>query len=223
MNKTHYFYIILLLTIFFICCNKPPIESEPIPPSYDTIFPLPYFPVFPNSYWKYSNSTGDTNIYSTSPYYLLDGKFNPNTNNYEYLFYVPVYNCDRVRKYTIYSGTNIYYENYKTKRLLPVDNINTGVYFNSSAINISPYSIWRKVIKTNQTILINGILYNSVVIIREFTILSNTTLCIPHTFDTIFSYTDHYYAKNVGLIREDSVSFDTIIYQKNLIEYYINN
>lgn len=58
-------YLLFIILILF-SCNKYEEVNE-----YETIYPLPYLPAFPGSYWKYLDENGDTVVINTDPEYKL--------------------------------------------------------------------------------------------------------------------------------------------------------
>lgn len=193
--------------------------------SYNTIYPSPYLPAYPGSWWEYNDSVVIKTYDHWQPF------------NYQKL--IPFNKC-KVAEYDsvlvpaidLFSDKFLYHDRYieQNKYCRGVQSIDLlfneedltwqswtdpdACYSNASG---SHYSI-RKNIKTLDTITINGMLFNDVLVISE----DHRASFSANIFST--ALTTYYYAKNVGIIKEDYVPRDTVQshpYSLEITDYYI--
>lgn len=181
-------------------------------PRYDTLFPKPYLPVYPGSWWKYLSEDADTLISSASDTYLTD--------YYEYSaaavlsdsFYVPFLDNIPVWGYEAHTGAVSHAGSYPFTIVL----YDTIVGFNWQI------AYWagnenRRVILTRDTsvLLRTGLAFDSVIIVKEY---QSLPVYVPEW------WYKRYYAKNTGLIREEYWSaYDSTYHNKELARYFINH
>jgi hypothetical protein len=207
-NKEYSIFTFVMVVVFLSSCKKDEIN-------YKTIYPLPYFPVYPGSYWKYITENGDTITQTTSADYLLDSYYIdelegikttpvyvPLWNN------IPIYGYSTPRKYISTFGL----------RQIPFLKFEKGIYWTTS---ISEYYIVEsaKTIAVDTSIIVNGVIYDSVIVVEGF------RQDKYHVTDDTYTY----YAKNIGLIKKVHLSimlpnggWDTTSVL-NIIDYHINH
>lgn len=211
-----YFLPVLILLILAGCKKETPlvIDDNTGTPSYDTAAIGNYFPVYPDSYWIYLDSNGDTIVHRTTPGYYLWSNYNPINNPYDTTkYYVTLYDSMAVVTYTIFVGSGSYHES-GWETLLP-DSIYPGKLFQKRYA--WPNSYFSGKIKAMDTsMVINSFQYDSVVEVLEYYGPSLGILPYGKTF----------YAKHVGIIKKERcyyTSFDSILSEEYLINYSIGN
>jgi hypothetical protein len=204
--------LILFVFILFGCNDKPEIEIQ-------TIYPLPYLPVYPGSYWTYLNEFGDTihsfveDEYKTDRYqsYELNGNYTDNA-------FVPFWNGLPIYGYSTpeYTVTAAYHETGKEgKRQLPILKETKGYGWRTYSSQYGSSARW--VVAVDTTIVVNSITYNNVIVVNDSG-YSYQGLNTVHSFGRA-----SYFAKDVGLIREDRDGGSGIIIHLSLIDYFINH
>jgi hypothetical protein len=199
-----YLFIILL---FFISCKKK--EQEVIP----TIYPLSYLPVYPGSKWIYLNEAGDTVIQSTSASYELhqyaSDKLYGEVTDY---VYVPFWNGNPMYAYSTpidnQTAAATHYGLTQVGYLSEHEGDKWLVYGSQYG------SRYRKVENANTSIIVNSINYDNVVKVKDYghaSYRNDYIICIS------------YYAKNIGLVKEDYFRGDTIYKHIDILSYYINH
>jgi len=199
----------------FISCGKDvAVKDTPIKKikTYDTIFPLSYFPAYPGSYWKYSDSNNDTFVFSTDPVYKLDSYIIGELGYHSDTFYVPFYS-----KIPIWG-----YE----EHLNPVSNSGSSPMIRILSDSLPVGSSWviscymgeqisRKIIAKDTSIVMSGITYFPTIVMEDY-----VSYGAPHNVLLSKSY----YTKNIGLIKEEEFYSDSLIENtKFLINYYIKH
>ena len=208
---------ILTLIILAMSCKKDP-ELDPdlitytnpsVNSSFDTIFPLSYLPCFPGSFWKYLDSSNDTTTINTDPSYVKDNwtwGYDSNTA------FVPVYNGIPTWEYQARDGHVSHSGSSPFKRILsdslPIGSNWLVSYWGGTGVS-------RKIISNDTTIIINGNSYFPIIVIEEYYSTG------PSDYIWIAK---RYYAKDIGMIKEDlNNDLDSTINTKVIIEYFINN
>lgn len=189
---------------------------------YDTIFPSSYFPAFPNSYWRYIDTNGDTSASYTSSSYVLDNYIKPIYNFISASAYVPLYNGIPIWGYFEHQTGPLYYASLNMPRILS-DSLPVGTSWDDTfgAGHIGS----RTILSLDTTIAINGISYDST-IVMEYSNRPTGGLKTP--------YMRRYFTKNIGITREESLVINygpppTYIISyipsvtKNLQSYFINH
>ena len=102
--------IVYLLLNFIEGCKK---KDDPDPINYETVYPKPYFPVYPGSNWTYLKNDTETIILATEKEYKLDQYatsfsegtwFTSGHKYYSTKVYVPIY-----EGVAIYGYSNVEY------------------------------------------------------------------------------------------------------------------
>jgi hypothetical protein len=197
-----------LFVILLISCDNPPNSSEP--PVYDTLFPLSYFPAYPGSYWKYVDINGDTTVSSTDSVYHLDSyQVYPDLPvNYAI---VPVYDGKPVWGYSLHSespSSSLFHE--KLRPVLKTGPINT--YWDIYHDHL--FSTRRMLVATDTTVVIGSTSYYPTLVVMEY--------WLDESFffqDTLYK---RYYALDVGLIKEEIYTEDSISNIRTIVDYQIN-
>lgn len=227
INSIVFIQIIILLLLF--SCKKDKIEADSqittnidstktnidstnnIPTTYDTIFPLDYFPAFPGSYWKYVDSNNDTTVRKTDSLYKKDYYTYGSAAYVSDTFYVPIYNNIPIWKYEEHTGPISHSGSYPFRVILsetlPVGSDWPVFYWSGTGVS-------RKLIAKDTTITISSIAYYPTIVIEEY-----YSAGPPH----YIWIAKRYYTKNIGLIREDLYNnLDSTTNTKELIDYFIN-
>jgi hypothetical protein len=207
------FIISALIPLAIISCEDDnQKEYRPNIQIYDTVTIGDYFPVYPNSYWIYTGSDGDTIIHKTDTGYFLWSNYNPINNPYDTVkYYVTTYDGKAVKKYNIYVGTDSYHES-GWETILP-DSIYIGNLFQKRYDWPNTYYSG-KIQTIDTTLIFNSLHYDSVLIVLEY--------CGPSVGILPFGKT--YFAKNIGIIKTERCSyqsFDSIVSEEFLINYHI--
>jgi hypothetical protein len=216
-QKKHILILTLLVITSMFACKKDEsiLDNNPTNPNtttYDTIFPLDYFPAFPGSYWKYVDSNNDTTIIKTDSLYQKDYYTIGSAAYASDTFFVPIYNQIPIWGYKAHTGPISNSGSYPLTRILS-DSLPVGsnwIIYNWSGTQVS-----RKIMVKDTTITISSNSYYPTIIVEEY--YSNGT---PY----YIWIAKRYYTKNIGLIREDLYnSIDSTISTKKIIDYFINN
>jgi len=186
--------------------------TNPKATSYDTIFPLDYFPAFPGSYWKYVDSNNDTTEIKTDSVYQKDYYTIGSLAYVSDTFFVPIYNQIPIWRYEAHTGPISNSGSYPLTRILS-DSLPVGsnwVIYAWSGTQIS-----RKIIAKDTTITISVDSYYPTIVVEEY--YSDGP---PNNI----RIAKRYYTKNIGLIREDIYNItDSTINTKQIFDYFINN
>jgi PKD repeat protein len=182
----------------------------------DLFIPQPYFPVFPNSYWIYLKSNGDTIIHKTDTAYILWSDYNPAWGPYDTTkYYVMKYDEKPVKKYSIFEGKDSWSDD-GWLRILP-DSLYIGNLFleryhwPNKFVNVF-YS--GEILTIDTTLILNSVRYDSVLIVLEY--------CGSGIGQSPYGKT--YYAKNIGIIKKELWNYnykDSIISSEELLKYHI--
>ncbi|MBK9379578.1 MAG: hypothetical protein IPM86_15770 [Saprospiraceae bacterium] len=216
-QKTLIFLLILFVISCIFACKKDESipDNNPTNPntaSYDTIFPLDYFPAFPGSYWKYVDSNNDTTLIKTDSSYQKDYYTIGSAAYVSDTFFVPIYNQIPIWAYEAHTGPISNSGSYPLTMILS-DSLPIGsnwIIYNWSGTQVS-----RKIIVKDTTITISSNPYYPTIAVEEYYSYG------PPNYIWIAK---RYYTKNIGLIREDSYnSIDSTINTKQIIDYFINN
>lgn len=202
---------IIFSSLSYTSCKKDKVSSQ----SYDTIFPSPYLPVYPGSYWQYlrfydDGSTGsDTITYCTSDNYKLC--HNPEENedlNSKYI-YVPVWNDSAIMGYSWVKNIGN-----KTFEKINILSETLGESW------IGPNNRVRTIETVSHSMTFNNVTLNNIIVAKEE--VSN------HPESQIFRY---YFARDIGLIcfctyhiyySEPSSTFYYWNVKYCLVDYHIN-
>jgi len=209
--------IVILLLLVFLACKKPASYEPSEPVKYE---PLPYFPVFPGSYWEYVDTSFVIIKLITEPaYQSLKLKYTDSIILDPIL--VPVYNGQSILKYNKISYSNFYYQPNIILKPFFSEKLNDQFSNVESGINHhTEYRIEKKyrVMAINQSMNHPHLgIIDSIVVIDQKT-----------SYDYVgYDYATHelsYYAKNIGIIRNslinDSIGDTTVIL--DLKTYFIN-
>jgi hypothetical protein len=211
MRNLFFFLLVFILT-GFVSCNKPQ-GNDPDPIPIDTIFPLPYYPVYPGSYWKYIDSFGDTTVIMTDPeyrkdWYKMEEKLDPDTA------YVPFCDGIGIWGYKAHTGEDL--NQFCFTRILS-DSLPVWADWNISHVQLEVYEYYderRQIIARDTSIEISGRIYFPTIIINEYFIHSDVY------GRKIY---ERCYTKGIGLVKEEVFNnFGQLVNTKILLEYYIN-
>jgi hypothetical protein len=212
MKSTCFTYFICII-IGLMSCNKPGDNSLP-PEPLDTIHPLPYYPVYPGSFWKYVDSNDDTLVIMTDSVYRKDW-YTPDEDHKPDTAYVPF--CDQVGVWGYMAHTGEDLDVYCFTRILS-DSLPVGAGWYISYIQFEPYLYEydeRQIITIDTTIEIFGRSFFPTIIIREYHVLSDV-----YGYKTF----ERYYTKDIGLVKEEQfINYDSLVNTRLLIGYHINN
>ena len=190
--------MMVLVCLMVTGCKK----DQPAEPTYHTIYPLEYYPVFPGSFWEYRDLDSNVTRHETEPEYMLyKDELLPFLN--QGFGNVPI----KKYKYPAVGGWD---------RILSVGGVGTSWEMGTQATPGSPYSI-REVTAKDTTLTINSTQYYPVIEVTDY---------VVPVYNSKIEYDRSYYAKDVGLIRYERFAIgypDSISERKDLVSYYINN
>jgi hypothetical protein len=204
----------LLIFLTIICLSASSCRKDP--PTTKPLIPWSYFPVYPGSWWKYADSSGNVTTYSTSPHYVL----------YDATLDIWPGQYAKVGPYllTYYEGSPIL----GNKR---PDNKYTNDGMTTFLDTLQPVGFrlyngehwgWQwftEVIAKDTSMIVQGKRYDHIIGMRENS--SNGGWFIP-------SYRTYYYARNIGIVKiiagqknnpKDSVYITT---STDLVDYFVN-
>jgi hypothetical protein len=196
---------LLLILLFSFSCTKDKIKPPP-----QTIYPLSYLPVYPGSSWKYINENNDTVVYSTETDYKLHSyKSNGSQTDPAY---VPIWNGKPVYGYsTPQQITSPAFSDEYRRGLTLVKYVSATEGENWTVYHEQYGSHWRVVIKIDTSITIGSLHFDHVIVVND----SSAAYAGP-----TFLIQTSYYARDVGLIREDDKATDSTLYQHLRISSY---
>jgi len=219
----HFLIIGTILSVISLSCSKS--NNEPAPTVvFDTIFPGEYFPAFPGSWWLFDN--GDTMKvagryevfvfnaagYTAEPDYdtlvlpklIPNGIFNPPD---EFAF---------VNGHSISKGSFAIYRDPAFKGLLSTVE---GLEFAIGGA-VQGHKITGKTINTDTAVYVGQNLYQDVIITIQF-----DYACVSGTSNSPegCAYLREFYARNIGLIRRDTLNGDEYVKAFELKEFFINH
>ena len=226
----------LALGVFLVSCDKDNIEPSqensngggviPPPAVPDTIFPLPYFPAYPGSYWNYSD--GSTRSVD-SGYHIANY-----TNNWPSYIGEPAnYTQVYLPRYRFTDSGGETTRDVYGYSFLPHDpggsnNEPDVFYHENAALNswwdvstIGGYCWSYEVVTKDTSMLINGVMIDSIDVVRSF------ASCFPNhpaTLNPEYWGDPKYYAKDIGLVRYDvRNTADSVLTVTEMTDYFINN
>jgi len=222
-NRNLIFSIVLIIVL--IACGKAPITpaNNSSQVTYDTIFPLKYFPAYPGSYWIYDN--GDTLKVEGFEKYIFNSESFDAVPKYDTLILPKlvlngIYNFPDtfafVKGYAISKSKNSDYRDPAFKDILSTTQ---GSEFTIGAA-FQGHKLTGKTIKVDTTISIDGVSYDSVIVTIQFDYACTSMGDSPENCATI----KEYYAKNVGLIKREKKAYaiDTVFIKDfELIDFEI--
>lgn len=199
MNRLAQFIFIMCFFLCYACDDAVELEY---------VTPLSYMPVYPGSYWDY---TDGSRVKVATQYQEHQYEEGTNTTAWSPIKMVPVLDGEYVYEYSIYQFSTVY----PLKQMLSesvtsweVDKINNQI-------------IWRKVISVSDTLLVNFADSTSVDSLKN-------VIVVVEYMDSLGVgrwNEKEYYAKNIGLVRKEvNNPYDTIdpVIIKEIFRYSIN-
>jgi hypothetical protein len=211
MNRLSYFLTLVLFLVLFSCRKKDK-EIETVIKT-DTIKPLSYLPVYPGSYWTYSN--GDT--YTTSTSYLKDAYQYQGSSQTSDPVYVPFYNGVPVWGYRMHTamvknGLGSY-DPFVTviSETLPVGALWTVAQEYHTATRAH-------IIAKDTIITISGKDYYPTIVL--YYDVTSDRGGAPVTLPTM----RRYYTRDIGLVKEESLYYgnSSVMSEFHITDYFIN-
>jgi hypothetical protein len=202
---------IVLLIFSLVACKK---ENN-----YPIIEPGSYFPVYPDSYWKYLVNDSIVIIDSTNDNYELNHEqINYSYNDYTEYCYTPLYNASNGSplpySFYAYKYGRYVYNALTPTQIWPFLSETIGYVFTLNPISQYPVE--------NELFIVKAKIFNGhdSVLIQEGTYFMNN---YPQFTNSLKIYQE--FVKEVGLFKEiiyDTISGDTVS-KKILIDYYISH
>lgn len=215
--KISSFYLTVLVLFSCICaCTKEKSQNNtqinPTHSSYDTLFPLDYFPVFPGSYWKYVDTQNNITVIQTDTTYQKDYYTVGAAAFVSDTFYVPIYNGTPIWRYKAHTGSISHSGSTPLPRILS-DSLPIGsqwVIYSWTGTQVS-----RRLLAKDTSIEISNHIFYPTIVVEEFYSQGPTyNLWIVR----------RYYTQNIGLIKEERYNvLDSTISSKELVDYFIND
>ncbi len=182
------------------------------PASYDTLFPFSYLPAYPGSWWKYVSGKGVQTMVEADSSYVLDFYEDQSAAYISDTFYVPVYNNYPLWGYESHEGPISFSGSYPLRRILS-DSL--PVWASWNVYHWGGTAVDRKIIAKDTAIAIGQQSFFPTIVIEEYYSSG------PPTYIWLFK---RYYTKNIGMIREDSLNYNTMtVTTRELDAYFINN
>ena len=202
--------IIVLLIFSLIACKK---END-----YPIIEPGSYFPVYPDSFWKYLVDDSILTMDSTNDNYELHhAKIAESYNDYTEYCYVPYYNAGNLSPLPyschVYKYGRYVYNALTPTQIWPFLSETIGYTFSLAPTSQYPEDNERFIVKAK---IFNG---QDSVLIQEATYFTNN---YPQFTSSSKRYQE--YIKGVGLAKDivyDTITHDTIS-KKILVDYFIS-
>lgn len=220
MKKLFFISSIILITLSPSCKKNHDAPAEPTPQTpvittqkeIDTIMPRPYLPVYPGSYWKYS----DNSTHSTSAAYVKDAYHT--VVNYKVVTsdtaYVPVYEGMFVWGYLNHREHAITFSENPFVTIID-ERLSVG---NSWTVDFAGHSgTSASIIAIDSTLVIDGKNYFPTIAIY-YTYNANTA-----NNSRSFPRKIEYYTKDIGLVKQELLNDSgTVISEFHLVDYFIN-
>lgn len=204
--------LMLGLCLLLLACDKDQEGSSNPPDGHDTIFPLPYFPAYPGSWWKYVDNHFDTTTRSTAPEYKPDSYEVPISAFQSDTFLVPFYENIPIWGYEAHTGPISHAGSYPLTTILS-DSLLVGSSW--TVMYWSGTQIRRQILATDTSLLVNGQTFFPCIVVQEY---YSSGPPLP------LRISNRYYAFNVGLVREEIFNlYDSLELTRNLIQYHINH
>mgnify|MGYP007056077317 FL=1 len=218
MKKT---LLIITISFIIISCKKNEIVPNMNNLTYDTIFPLSYFPAYPGSYWIYSN--GDT-LKIEDEYEL----FYYNNASWTDIPDIDTLYLPKFKTNSIYPNGNALSEPYTYVYKYTISTLSYRLPFRTILseqagyqFNVSEYfsgnAGYGCTVNLDTTIEINNKKYENVLVVINYA-WHETIGYLPWS-------TREYYANNIGLIKRESRyidDLDNIILNFELRDYKVN-
>ncbi len=177
----------------------------------DTLFPLPYLPVYPGSWWEYDHAWKpdtlyiyDTITYTSASYSLVDAHNYPSANMS--CVYAPLWNGSPIYGYKRWDKGDPPWDKPGFESILR----ETEGMFRKLVANYGSYCVHIEVVDT--TVIVNSVQYDSVIVVGW------------HAGCTERIDGNWYYAKNIGLVYKGWYEPDgDTIYSYKLRDYFVNN
>lgn len=222
MIRINYLFFTCLFLVWVSCKKKniaaeAPVTQAPSPlqaePVYDTVKPLSYFPVYPGSYWTYS----DNYTYTTSPTYKLDSycvTFNNSTGEYTVKSaYVPFYMGKPIWGYQVHDEQQFTQNPPIRFQWVISETIDA---WQVSAV--SHHLFFAEVIARDTTITISGVNYYPTIAVQY-----THKYTYPSPGSPIFLGSRAYYTKDIGLVKTEKFNEDgTLSGENHIVSYFIN-
>jgi len=212
INKSIGKIILILLVLIFPFCKKDEIKN------YQTIYPLPYLPAYPGSYWVYSQSNNTITVNASDEYVLTSFKSNELQGTPLDSFYAPVLNnlpWGENNFFVVGYSTPVKLGNHYSFVKILSDSLNDSWSYNSYVV------CSRMVNAIDSTVVVNNVTYSNVIIIEDHEEGCPTENSVIERF---------YFAKNIGLIKYTQCTWVIVSgmnqyqvdYNWDLIDYHIN-
>lgn len=201
--------LVILVMMLSYSCKKDTVNSDQPKNevSYDTLFPLDYLPVFPDSWWKYIDSDGETSYLKTDSVYQIDTEATVVDT-----FYVPVYNGEPIWGYDAH--TDSYLSHAGTTKFKTLLSETEPVGSSWLIHNWAGTGVSRKIIAKDTTIIIGDVSYFPTIGVEEYYSEG------PVEYIWI---SRRYYTKNIGLVKEERyISSDSTVSSLELADYFVN-
>lgn len=203
------FWFAIIITAFGLtsssCRKETPYVADPSP---DTLFPKPYLPIYPGSWWTYVYPYDNATFTDNAEGYVLDELHYGQYHSQKY--YVPKW---RGCSFFGYTFLNASASQIATSELMEEQWVQWVYVPNSGGDpRYNSYTIYREVDSIGITHAVNSVIYTDVIKVHERYDPSGTNPIAYHYY--------YYYAKDVGLIEKKDAIGNTVYY---LLAYHINN
>ncbi len=227
MNKAPVLLLLILaLIVNLTSCKKKTTTvnlgkiSEADTAALGIVEPLPYFPVYPGSYWKYSNgSMSSTDArYQKDSYTVTISNSPDQGGNKSYpsgRYYVPVYNGQFVWGYCIHNDQAIFSSiGMPSQPLIPVVSETMAVGSGWMTSFSSHRGTTSGIMARDTTITISGVDYYPTIVVLHCIFDNNKTIPSGRS----------YYTKNIGLVKTETFDIwsGAVIAETHLVDYFIN-
>jgi len=190
--------------------HQPPQPPAAPATTYDTIFPLDYFPAFPGSWWRYLDATGDTVTFSTDPDYRKDAYTIGEAAFLSDTVLVPVHNNIPIWGYLAHTGPISHSGSYPFTRM-----VSDSLPVNSSWV-VAAWAgtqVSRRIVARDTTVEVLQMEHHPTIVVEEYFSVGPPT----YTWTT-----RRYYTKDVGLVREDTCNASGAVGSRlRLVDHFI--
>jgi hypothetical protein len=210
---TRWCILMAMATLAPSCAHEeqPPPASPAVPTAtYDTLFPLDYFPAFPGSWWRYLDATGDTVLVSTDPVYRKDAYTIGEAAFMSDTVLVPVHNNIPIWGYLAHTGPISHSGSYPFTRM-----VSDSLPVNASWVVASwaGTQVSRRIVARDTTVEVLQVAHHPTIVVEEYFSMGPPT----YTWTT-----RRYFAKDVGLVREDTCNASGAVGSRfRLVDHFI--
>lgn len=222
-------FLFLLLVASIQSCKKDNVEDLYGPPpcdttfiqnySFDTVYPSDYIMAYPGSWWAYDDGFTDS-CFNWATVSIINNTYAGNC--------VTVHEDKQILPRTTFGfisfESKVSTVGYNTTSVLQLLATNPGVFLHEvTEVPSSPNSQdahknthTKEVVEHLDSMEINGVIYFDIIHVQDY-----LKIYYYHLWNGPFWTNDYYYARNVGLIKQNTKYVGSPYHERTLTSYYI--